>query len=976
MTLDRNKKTALSQFENDLDFMPTSAVPAWAMRPEKPSYTYSEITGLPTLFDGNYNSLTNKPAIPAVPGWALASTKPSYSYSELSGLPSLFDGNYASLTNKPSIPVVPAWALATTKPSYSYSELSGLPTLFDGNYASLTNKPSIPVVPAWALASTKPSYSYSELSGLPTLFDGNYASLTNKPSIPVVPGWALATTKPSYSYSELSGLPSLFDGNYNSLTNKPTIPSVYAWALAANKPSYSWSEIGSKPITLAGYGITETPWTGLGYITSSALNSYLPLSGGTMTGTQYFPYNKAAVRLNSGTAGYGAFIDYDTNGAECMGFGVDNAGSSFKFKTGIAASSMAGGSFMNITPDFEIRSGAAYVNGSTVIHSGNIGSQSVNYANNAGYAGYATYLPTCYAGGYQSNPQVYFNINVGVKVAMTAAAGTWSDTLWINGYAGSDVKAMCALHFQRNGTPRAYISTQNSDSTSYGTAYELLTEYNYTNFAATVGHTHTYAFNGSWMANGGSYGFTYYGGWSMPGGSEFSILYKNGQGSILTDGSHYAMEGSGFYSGTGDDFGVMKGFCSDGTNCAFNSPISASNFIGSGAGLTGNANSLYAGYANRVVNDNTPMAFHWSGQGGQPTWLWGGNSAGDMYVYNPSNFSVNYANTSGHANDAVTKQDGSRYTTDFNSILTSGFYNAESTPSNCPSGYGQLIVAKGIDTGMQIYGGYSSDNIWFRGWWSSGSGFSSWRKVWHDGNFTPSNYSLTSHTHDYATHRGEGTNYIDNSYRLYDNYRGGWRTSDDLYVAYAYNAGNASFLNGFTTDMSATANTVVMRNSNGHIYGNYILGSYINSSRGDESSAAASYIYDTGDGYMRKKTLANTRAEIVTSAAMNAAVGGTVITAANIGTYAPSNYDAGHYIGTGGYQKFSSGLIIQWGRFNTNSTVYFVTPFPNACCSISCTNIANNYTEAITATSITTSSFYATEYNKGSNAACYIAIGY
>jgi hypothetical protein len=37
---------------------------------------------------------------------------------------------------------------------------------------------------------------------------------------------------------------------------------------------------------------------------------------------------------------------------------------------------------------------------------------------------------------------------------------------------------MCALHFQRNGTPRAYISTQAFNATSYGTQYELMGSYN------------------------------------------------------------------------------------------------------------------------------------------------------------------------------------------------------------------------------------------------------------------------------------------------------------------------------------------------------------------------------------------------------------------------------------------------------------------------------------------------------------------
>lgn len=35
--------------------------------------------------------------------------------------------------------------------------------------------------------------------------------------------------------------------------------------------------------------------------------------------------------------------------------------------------------------------------------------------------------------------------------------------------------------------------------------------------------------------------------------------------------------------------------------------------------------------------------WHWSGQGGQPTWLWGGNAENNYYVYNPSNFNVNSA---------------------------------------------------------------------------------------------------------------------------------------------------------------------------------------------------------------------------------------------------------------------------------------------------------------------------------------------
>ena len=43
----------------------------------------------------------------------------------------------------------------------------------------------------------------------------------------------------------------------------------------------------------------------------------------------------------------------------------------------------------------------------------------------------------------------------------------------------------------------------------------------------------------------------------------------------------------------------------------------------------------------------TGKPFNWSGQGGQPTWLWGSNDGTNYYVWNPSNFSVSYANSAG-----------------------------------------------------------------------------------------------------------------------------------------------------------------------------------------------------------------------------------------------------------------------------------------------------------------------------------------
>lgn len=60
-----------------------------------------------------------------------------------------------------------------------------------------------------------------------------------------------------------------------------------------------------------------------------------------------------------------------------------------------------------------------------------------------------------------------------------------------------------------------------------------------------------------------------------------------------------------------------------------------------------------ASYLGRGGNTGTPMVFNWSGLDGQPPWLWGGTDGTNMYVYNPSNFSVNYAATAGTANSVA-----------------------------------------------------------------------------------------------------------------------------------------------------------------------------------------------------------------------------------------------------------------------------------------------------------------------------------
>lgn len=64
-----------------------------------------------------------------------------------------------------------------------------------------------------------------------------------------------------------------------------------------------------------------------------------------------------------------------------------------------------------------------------------------------------------------------------------------------------------------------------------------------------------------------------------------------------------------------------------------------------------------AAHLGRNGNAGYPMTFNWAGKTGQPSWLWGGENGEDMYVYNPSNFSVNYAENAAKANGHTVNSD-------------------------------------------------------------------------------------------------------------------------------------------------------------------------------------------------------------------------------------------------------------------------------------------------------------------------------
>ena len=180
------------------------------------------------------------------------------------------------------------------------------------------------------------------------------------------------------------------------------------------------------------------------------------------------------------------------------------------------------------------------------------------------------------------------------------------------------------------------------------------------------------------------------------GGAAQSV-YDIGAGRIAAGQSiySYGLICAGNYSGDCSAVGSGTVISPSGINIAGAAVLTSANFSNyaptlSGAGASGTWNidisgrSANASIAQTVNNSGVPMTFNWSGQSGQPTWLWGGNDQRSMYVYNPSNFNVNSAkfadlaysinitDSSRNANSILPNQKGFTVRYDFVTSSTTG----------------------------------------------------------------------------------------------------------------------------------------------------------------------------------------------------------------------------------------------------------------------------------------------------------------
>lgn len=216
--------TKTSEIANDSGFITASdipdvtetdpTVPAWAKAASKPSYTYDEITGKPTLStvatSGSYDDLADKP------------TLFSGSYNDLTNKPTLFSGSYNDLTDKPTIPSVAGLASETYVNQKVADLVNSAPTTLDtlGEVATaIQNNATVVEALNNSIGNKANATDVTALSSRVTTAEGNITSLqSNKAN-----SADLATVATSGSYNDLTNKPTLFSGSYNDLTNKPTL---------------------------------------------------------------------------------------------------------------------------------------------------------------------------------------------------------------------------------------------------------------------------------------------------------------------------------------------------------------------------------------------------------------------------------------------------------------------------------------------------------------------------------------------------------------------------------------------------------------------------------------------------------------------------------------------------------------------------------------------------------------------------------
>lgn len=266
--------------------MPASDVSAWAKAATKPSYSKAEV-GLGNV-DNTADSAKSVKYASSAGSATTAATANALKVTELTtqnldntktvGL--YFAGGSNSVKNKPT--GVDAFGLEVKKTASGYL----VQVLTEGN----TN-----AMKTWIRQC---NYS-SAWSAWAYYFDSNHT-----------PAWSQVSGKPSFATVATSG-------SYNDLSNKPTIPTIPSALKNPNALTISLNGTSQGAYDgSAAKSINVTP-SSIGAAPSSHSHSYLPLSGGTVSGNVHFSSigdkaKSAGITWDGSTDG--ASIYYETRG--------------------------------------------------------------------------------------------------------------------------------------------------------------------------------------------------------------------------------------------------------------------------------------------------------------------------------------------------------------------------------------------------------------------------------------------------------------------------------------------------------------------------------------------------------------------------------------------------------------------------------------------------------------------------------------
>lgn len=387
-------------------------------------------------------------------------------------------------------------------------------------------------------------------------------------------------------------------------------------------------------------------WIGLG--------NYLPLNGGTMSGqitkstggSWIGDRDRAAIKSGyAGDSSYGAVAAMATkNGYWTMGNLGGNESLIFNYSTD--AKYNAG---KNETSQVYLPAQAG-----TIITSATIGSQSVNYANSAGTANVANSVdwskvqnkPSSYAPtSHTHDDRYYTESEVNTKLANYQPKGNYAAASHTHNYAGSGSaggSANSAIKLDSSAgsaTQPVYFSGGKPVAIGYTIAKSVPADAKFTDTDTWRGIQNNLTSDSTDQSLSAAQGKALK--TLVDGKAPISHTHKKSQ---ITDfpSSMPASDVSAWAkAATKPSYTKAEVGLSNVDNTADKNKNVK---FATSAGSATNAQCLN--------NDSQYMRFHWNGQSGQPSWLWGGSDASNMYVYNPSNFSVNYANSAGTTLDA------------------------------------------------------------------------------------------------------------------------------------------------------------------------------------------------------------------------------------------------------------------------------------------------------------------------------------